>query len=234
MGKASLVIHCNKRVPWQAKRVNCFAQGLRKKGIHYEITGSFERLDDRPAILLGTTFWRAIEANGDYLLVDRCSFGDTDVFTSLVWNGHGRRGDHRVPSNYCASRWGKHKVQLWPWRHGTKRVVCGQTESYCDQSLDDFYNASRGTHFRRHPAGENPTGLPEWNSFEDCELITLNSSVAIQGIIRGVRTEVHDFGGMAYGAECTDEGRLTLMHWLAWTQWSDDEISEGLPWDYHL
>jgi hypothetical protein len=234
MGKASLVIHCNPRVKWQAKRSQFFAEGLHAKGIHHEITDSFERLDDRPAILLGTTFWRAVEATGEYLLVDRCSFGDTDVFTSLVWNGHGKRGDHKVPTNYDASRWEKHKVDLLPWKAGSKRVVCGQTESYCDKNLTDWYRSVGATHFRKHPAGENPTGLPEWNSFDDCELVTLNSSVAVQGIIRGVRTEVHDGGGMAYGVECNDESRLQFMHWLAWTQYSDQEVCEGVPWDWHL
>jgi hypothetical protein len=58
--------------------------------------------------------------------------------------------------------------------------------------------------------------------------------VAVQGIIHGCKTEVHDAGGMAYGTECTDEGRLELMKWLAWTQWSHDEIREGTPWEWHL
>jgi hypothetical protein len=229
MGKSSLVIHCNARVKWQAKRVQLFAAGLAAKGIDYEITDSFARLDDRPAILLGTTFWRDVEATGEYLLVDRCSYGDTDVFTSLVWNGHGGRGDHRIPENYDASRWEKFHVELMPWKHGTKRVVCGQTESYSDRNLGDWYRSVGATHFRKHPAGDNPAGLPEWNSFHDCELITLNSSVAIQGMIQGVKTEVHDIGGMAFGTECTDEGRLALMHRLAWTQWSDEEIKQGSP-----
>lgn len=230
---SGVVIHCNSRVKWQAKRVQFFAAGLKAKGITFEITDSFERLDDRPAILLGTTFWRQVESTGSYLLVDRCSFGDTDVFTSLVWNGHGKRGDHRVPSTYDASRWEKHRVPLLPWKRSSKRVVCGQTESYCSTHLRDWYESVGATHFRKHPAGENPTGLPEWNSFDDCELVTLNSSVAIQGIIHGCKTEVHDVGGMAYGTLPTDESRLDLMHWLAWTQFSDQEVSEGIFWDWH-
>lgn len=235
MGNRTLaVIHCNERVPWQLKRSRFFAEGLKAKGIPYKFTDSRTRLDEGFPILLGTTFWRAVEATGDYLLIDRCSFGDTDVYTSLVWNGHGRRGDHRVPHNFDASRWEKHKVPLLPWKTGSKRVVCGQTESYCSVPLGTFYRESNATHFRKHPAGENPTGLPEWNSFDDCELVTLNSSVAVQGLINGCRTEVHDEGGMAYGVECTDESRLHLMHWLAWTQFSDDEIREGVPWDWHL
>lgn len=228
------VIHCEKQIAWQPKRALYFAEGLHKRGIPYRITDSRERLDKGFPILLGTTLWRGIERTGKYLLVDRCSFGDTEKFVSLVWNGHGRRGDHHVPDNYDASRWEQHQIPLLPWKTGSKRVLCGQTESYCDLPLNNWYRSVEATHFRRHPRGENPTPLPEWNSFDDAEFMTLNSSVAVDAICNGVKTEVHDKGGMAYGTECTDEGRLQLMHWLAWTQWSDDEIKEGLPWDYLL
>jgi hypothetical protein len=210
------------------------AAGLKRIGLPHIITDSRQRIDGVP-ILLGTTFWRRIEATGPYLLIDRCSYGNTDHYVTLVWNGHGRRGDHKVPANFDASRWEKHQVPLMPWKTGSKRVLAGQTESYCHRSLEGFYGSVDATHFRKHPAGENPTGLPAWDSFDDIErLITLNSSVAVSGMIQGVRTEIHDEGGMAYGTECNDESRLRLMHWLAWTQWSHDEIAEGLPWKYLL
>lgn len=228
------IIHCEKQIPWQPKRAAFFAAGLQKQGIPYRITDSRERQQEGFPILLGTTLWRDIERTGDYLLVDRCSFGDTEKFVQLVWNGHGRRGDHRVPKNYDASRWIKHRIELKTWKASSKRVLCGQAESYCNLSLEDWYKSVKATHFRSHPRSENRTGLPDWRSFDDCELVTLNSSVGVQGFVEGVKTEVHDMGGMAFGHECNDESRLSLMHWLAWTQWSDDEIKEGLPWDYLL
>lgn len=224
-----ITIHCQPKIGWQGPFAEKLARGLDKLGHRYVITAERMRINDGPAVLLGTSLWRGVEITGNYLLVDRCSFGDTNKQVSLVWNGHGRRGDHKVPQGYDGSRWEKHSVPLKPWKIGTKRVLCGQTESYCDRSLGDWYRSVDATHFRRHPAGENHTGLPEWDSFDDCELITLNSSIAVQGFIEGVKTEVHDEGGMAYGYECADEGRLRLMNWLAWTQWTHDEIADGKP-----
>jgi hypothetical protein len=225
---AGFVIHCEPRIPWQGPFAQKMHEGLRRLGLDSEISDSRQRIDGVP-ILLGTSCWRSVEATGDYLLVDRCSFGDTNHFVSLVWNGHGRRGDHRVPDGADAMRWQRHGVLLKTWRHGSRRVLCGQTQSYCDRPLEEWYRSVDATHFRPHPVGANPTGLPEWRSFADCEFITLNSSVAVQGLIEGVRTEVHDAGGMAYGCECTDDSRLALMHWLAWTQWHHEEIREGKP-----
>ena len=64
----------------------------------------------------GLSFRRAIEADGPFLLVDRCSFGDPSRWVSLVLGGHGRRGDHRVPEVRDGSRWERHAVGVLPWR----------------------------------------------------------------------------------------------------------------------
>lgn len=233
-----VTIHSQPRIGWHGPFAKKLISGLHRVGIETRVTDERQRQDDSLAILLGTTLWRSVEASGQYLLVDRCSFGDTNQFVSLVFNGHGRRGNHRVPANFDSSRWEKHGVELRPWQTGTKRVVCGQMESYCrDLSLEDFYYVAHdydgATHFRPHPTQgqQSYNDLPIWRSFDDVELLmTLNSSVAVQGFIEGIKTHVKDEGGMAYGTECNDESRLALMHWLAWTQWHHDEISEGLPW----
>lgn len=248
MGSRSLaIIHCEPSIPWQPKRAAYFAEGFRRIGLKVEITADRFRHDEGFPVLLGTSMWRGIERDGwgEFLLVDRCSFGDTEKFVSLVWNGHGRRGDHRVPENFDASRWEKHGVELKPWHDGERRILCGQTESYSPHwpSLEDWYQQSLGkaTHFRRHPAGINPTALPDASTFEDCGLaITLNSSVGAQCVLSGIATIANDEGSMAYEMSghfnhlTRDAARDKWCHWLAWTQWSDDEIREGTPWEYLL
>src|SRR3954470_6488234 len=114
------VIHCEPQIQWQSWRAGLFRDGLEKIGVKVTVTADRFRHDEGFPILLGTTLWRGIERDGGkFLLVDRCSFGDTDEFVSLVWNGHGRRGDHRVPANYDASRWEMHGVELKPWQTGS-------------------------------------------------------------------------------------------------------------------
>jgi hypothetical protein len=224
------------------------AAGLRAIGVPFQIVNDAGRRGDALPILLGTTCWRALES-GDYLLVDRCSFGDTNHWVTLVRNGHGRRGDHRVPEGAPAERWERiartHGIEVAPWRNGRRRVLCGQTETYSPtlRRLEDWYGAVRShvTHFRRHPAGENPTGLPECRNWADVgQAITLNSSVAVDAVLAGIPTVTMDAGAMAWDVtshtpeETAKPARLPWLHWLAWTQWTHDEIAEGIPWAHLL
>jgi hypothetical protein len=237
MGSRLASIHCEPRIGWQGPFSQKMREGLAKIGIAATITDSRIRTEIGFPILLGTTCWRRIEASGPYLLVDRCSFGDTNHWVSLVWNGHGRRGDHRIPREASPARWEGMGVDLQPWRKsGSRIVLCGQTESYSPHwALNDWYRSVRATHFRPHPAGDNPTGLPIAKDFENAIAVTLNSSVAVQCVIDGVPTITMDEGSMAWdvtGHSLNDirtPDRLPWLHALAWTQWSHDEIREGKP-----
>lgn len=241
------VIHCEPQIAWQPKRAAYFAEGLRAKGIEVEVTSDRFRHEGGFPVLLGTTLWRSIERDGgDYLLVDRCSFGDTEKFVQLVWNGHGRRGDHCVPANHDASRWEKHGVDLKMMVPGPyfRTVLCGQTETYSPQytSLEAWYATVQATHFRPHPAGTNTTRLPNAGAFRPTDIaVTLNSSIGVQAVLDGLPTVVIDQGSMAYDAGVRDSVEADFMpprepwaHWLAWTQWSNDEIREGYPWGFLL
>jgi len=237
-------IHCNPLIPWQKKRGAFFVEGLKKAGHQCEVAeiqDGRQRRDGFP-VLLGTTFWRGIENDGgEYLLVDRCSFGDTDVFVSLVYNGHGRRGDHRIPENFNGERWERYGDPILPWRAGTRRILCGQTEAYApDVQLEQWYASVRATHFRPHPAGENQTGLPVAADFENCQCaITLNSSVGVKAVLAGTPLVTMDEGAMAWDVSSHDPEVIVMperepwAHRLAWTQWTDDEVREGAPWEFH-
>jgi hypothetical protein len=239
-----MVIHCEPRIPWQPKRAAYFVEGFKAKGIPCEVTDSRVRIADCPAVLLGTSCWRGIERDGgEFLLVDRCSFGDTERFVSLVWNGHGRRGDHRVPENVNGERWERYGLPLLPWRLGSRVILCGQTETYSPhwRSLNEWYASVGASHFRPHPAGTNSTGLPEAADFSDCQIaVTLNSSIGVKTVIEGIPTITMDKGAMAWAVTGHSRGEIRMpdrrewANWLAWTQWTDDELREGIPWDWHL
>lgn len=238
MGRRTLaVIHAHDAIGWHMPFAEKMAAGLKALGIKSSVTSSQQHLNDEGfPILLGTSMWRNIEAQGHYLLVDRCSFGDTNKFVSLVWNGHGRRGKHCVPSRPRADRWKLHGSAMRPWQtmRSDRVVIAGQYESYSPAwpDLHDWYRSHpEATHIRLHPAQSvNNTRLEEWKSFDGIhKFITLNSSVAVEAILHGVPTVVEDAGGMAYpGYECNDD-RMPWLRWLAWTQWHHDEIEQGLP-----
>jgi hypothetical protein len=241
---SGVVIHCEPRIQWQPKRAAYFAEGFKRRGIPCRTTNSPLRLNGDTPLLLGTTRWRGVERDGgEYLLVDRCSFGDTEKYVSLVWNGHGRRGMHCVPDVVDGSRWESMGMTLEPWKpRGSRIVLCGQTETYSPNypTLHNWYDSVAATHFRAHPSGMNSTRLPPATDFEDAVAVTLNSSIGVKCVIEGIPTVTMDEGSMAWdvtGHNLNDirfPDRTLWAHRLAWTQWSDDEIREGKLWDWLL
>jgi len=235
MGARQLaIVHCAEGIPWHAPFAEKLCTGLSRIGIDSKITSQQCRRNEGFPILLGTSMWKAVE-QPPYLLVDRCSFGDTEEYVSLVWNGHGMRGDHKVPEDWDGSRWDQHGVHVTRPEPGNKKVLCGQFELFSPNwaTLDHWYSSQpTATHFRPHPAGEESWGrLPICKTWDDVgTAITLNSSVAVDALINGVlNVHVCDAGGMAYGWDSEWSGRLEFLEWLAWTQWSHQEIEHGIP-----
>lgn len=225
-----VLIHSQPSIPWHAPFAQKMQGGLKRIGITAGVTSSRARESD-VAILLGTTLWRDVEKTGRYLLVDRCSFGDTRQWVSLVWNGHGRRGNHCVPEDRV-DRWDRVGVPVKPWHTGSRAVLCGQTETYSPDwpSLTEWYRTVRATHFRPHPAGGNPTGLPVARDWTDCGLaIVLNSSVGVDAVLNGVKVHAMDAGAMAWDVSGQRGDRTEWLRWLAWTQWHHDEVAAGIP-----
>lgn len=245
----AVTVHASPSIGWHREWAPRFEEGLRRIGVEHRLTHERQRVGPELAILLGTHSFRAVERDGPYLLVDRASFGDTHRWATLVRDGHGRRGDHRVPPGAPAHRWEWAEdaagVTVEPWRTGSRRVLCGQTETWSPhwQRLEDWYAAvfEYATHFRAHPSGSNPTGMESCKSWADVGLaITLNSSIAVQAVLAGVPAVTMDEAAMAWDVtshvpcETVRPPRAAWLHWLAWTQWHIDELAEGKPWAHLL
>lgn len=234
----SVAIHCEPRIEWQSAFAMRMKRGLSAIGIKSFITTNRNRETDI-AVLLGTTCWRGIEATGRFLLVDRASVGDPH-YVQLVWDGHGRRGNHCVPQQR-GDRWSKMGVEVLPWATSGRRVLlCGQHETWSPyyKTLEDWYARvlPKVTHFRKHPAGHNNTGLPCMTDWADVgRVVTLNSSVGVESVLTGIPTVTMDDAAMAWDVTSHDPevsitpDRGRWMRWLAWTQWRHDEIEAGTP-----
>ena len=128
---------------------------------------------------------------------------------------------------------------LQPWRTGGRVVLCGQTESYSPhyrRLLDWYSGITKATHFRKHPAGMNPTDLPSIKDWDDVGLcVTLNSSIGVESVMRGIPTVTMDESAMAWDVtghsqdEIVTPERRPWLEWLSWTQWHHDEIEAGKP-----
>lgn len=237
------VVHWHQAIPWHGPFVPKLIAGLKARGVEVNTTSSPQRIGGMP-ILLGTTLWRNIEQDGgEYILVDRCHYGDTDQWVALAKNGRGYRA--QWPDRRDPSRWERYGQPILPYRQGGSRVIlCGQVGSYSPDWHDEkhWYGSVNATHFRRHPCGENPTGLPEVKDWRDAKCaVVLNSSIAIQTVLCGIPTITMDRGSMAWPVtgHTLDDIRIRYLpereewaHRLAWCQWSHDEIREGTPWDY--
>ena len=236
-------LHHNPQIPWHRERADCFMAGLQAIGHTCQTTTARHRITKGPVILFGTTCFRRIEQEkGDWLLVDRASYGDPD-YVQLSWNGHGGRGDHKTLYDFGGdfeSRWQRHAdelgLMLHPWQeNGSRVVLCGQESTFSPnwRRLEDWYDKMVPvcTHFRPHPAvGTNPTPLPIAQDFDDCRLaVVLNSSVAIHCMMNGIPVHVDDEGSLAHNVTFEGGNRLPFFEWLAWTQWSWDEITQGTP-----
>lgn len=250
MSRADVVIHVHHGVPWQVAFLDPLTAGLRAAKIAFALTGSRSRVAGGLPLLLGTTFWSGVEDGGPFLLVDRCSFGDPGRWVTIVRDGHGRRGDHRAPESPEAERWERHGVPVAPWRDDDDGhvVLCGQTRAWSPRYavVAEWYGTVAGecTRFRPHPAdnGSPPSGadgqlLPlhgDWNGV--ARAVTLNSSVAVEAVLRGIPAVAMDDGAMAWDvtgrhpADVRRPDRSGWLHWLAWTQWHHEEIRAGHLW----
>jgi len=242
-----VIIHVHPGVAWQVRILGPLTHGLWKAGLTFRLTASRTRIDGGMPILLGTTFWNDVEPGGPFILVDRCSFGDPDRWVTLVRDGHGRRGDHRVPSGRDGSRWERVGTTIEPWSNGKGAVVlCGQCRTWSPiyRTVSAWYEdvVESCTHFRRHPAARamaspsSVSALPVLESWDSVgRMVTLNSSIAVDAVLRGIPTVAMDEGSMAWEVTGRHPGdirtfdRKEWLHWLAWTQWHWDEIGQGAP-----
>lgn len=225
-------------IDWHRQRVKQLQVGLQALGLNPKLTSLRVRADESPAVLLGTTFWHDIENDElPSLLVDRASWGDPDQ-VQLVWNGRLRRGDHRVPDDYQARP--RPYPEPKPLQEGDRVVLCGQvTGNGAKEPLADWYqrNAKHATHFKPHPAGSaaGPEHLPATDNWINTGLaLTFNSSVGVWCLLNGIGVLADDPGAMIYDYAHNGMGVEECLSWIAWTQWSWDEIALGEPIRHHF
>ena len=184
--------------------------GLETLGFFVRVSQSFVRESADPVVLFGTSAFKNIErAEGGWLMVDRACWGDPDC-VRLGWNGRGLHAEYFVPFE----KDGREPPKREKHTPGDRVILCG------DYGSAPY--APTATHFKPHPAQPdfNPTGLPVVQDFEDCRRAIVGSStVAVDLQLKGIPVEITDRANMANQS----------LGWLAWTQWSWDEIEQGEP-----
>lgn len=200
------------------------------------------------------------KAIGATVVILECGYiGDRTEQISLSigggLNGRGRFGRARDNGERFARQWG-HLVR--PWHGGKVGLICGQVPADMSvancRDLPGFYrnaaDALRGAgfdpRFRPHPKarGERPgvpfaSPAPLGEQLAEAGVVVVwNSNSAVDAILAGTPVICADEGCMAWGVaghwpsmDILTPDRSEWFRDLAWKQWSEAEIRDGLAWD---
>jgi hypothetical protein len=258
---ARVTIHAEQKVAWHRRYLLAFTKGLNAQGIQVEVSTDRVVPGNGIPLLFGPNYFVGVQdncasTNTNYLIVNRCFFGDHNDNIALSWNGINNRGDFGVPPPSAAAEAIPHELRklVRPWSFGGNKVVlCGQVQAHAPEygSIDEWlghalhlirkHYPTKEVVFRSHPARRNQRvqyNLDEWRSFADvCSAVTLNSTVAVDFALHGVPVVACDYGNPAYDVASKHIGtmatpnRARWLRKLAWSQWHIDEVERGVFWD---
>lgn len=123
-------------------------------------------------------------------------------------------------------RWDSLQVWLDEWRTDGECVVLPQRGiGPKEVAMPRGWTASGRV--RPHP-GRNPC-VPLRTDLANCaKVVTWGSGAAVQALMWGIPVESH-YPNWIARQDNTDQGRLDMFRLLAWAQWEENEIAEGLP-----
>lgn len=192
------------------------------------------------------------------VIVER-GFVRRDFYYGVALNGLNGLGYFGAGNN-PSDRWDALGVEIKPWRGGDYILVCGQVPwdasvqhtdhvAWCKNTVDFIKSkTSRPVRFRAHPDVQDyDYGIPSSkDSWEDDlagahAVVTFSSSSSSMAVLEGVPIFTLDPGSIAFGIgnkEITEESlefppRYAREQWaydLAYSQWTADEMRQGLPW----
>lgn len=187
---------------------------------------------------------------GRSLLMVESGFFRRGEYYQIGWGGAAGHGDFNTGPDTPLDRF--HAMQqdrLRPWRLRPNGpvIVCGQLPDVDHigwvQKMTQQYPTFRphpktDVEIYRLPPDVRIDARPLAEVFQDAKcLVTWNSTIATEAAIAGVPTIACDRGSMAWPVA----GRFTLdftparAQWLAglgYSQWTLDEMREGLPWKH--
>lgn len=198
---------------------------------------------------------------GEICVLERGYIGDRFAWTSVSFGGalNGRAEFRGVQD--CNFRFKKHHGHLLqPWRQQSGyALLIGQKAGdasirhlniirWYQERAKEAKALGLDVHFRKHPRGGLPGGLPKWVTYSSGALlrtlagasccITCNSNTAVEAVLNGCPTIATDAGSMAWemcGHKVGEMVAPSRERWaarLAWCQWTLDEIAAGVCWDH--
>ena len=192
----------------------------------------------------------------DYLVIERGYLGERMTnHCSLGFNGLNGRADFQN-QNVPDDRGKMWRHLLEPYHDGKYTVIMGQVpgDAALTCNLQEFVSEAQqgATHhgkpivFRPHPVAKGypvPGVMAVHGTLEHCLhgahwAITYSSNSGVDAALAGVRVTALDQGSMAWDIAAhdytptrpTDAERVEWLNWLAYCQWTIDEIRNGDAW----
>jgi len=251
-------IYTRSHAPHQDQFHGAFGEGLRAHGIQPEhlITGQWKESD--VAVVWGERNRQSAEKFArNVLILERGYYRDRFTFTSAAWNGLNGRGEF-CNADSPSDRWEKHGVPVKDWKQGGEYILLlGQVPgdySHRHTDINGFYlealaqlgGGALPVVFRPHPLsrGGNPGCMVDASATLEQALskaayaVTFNSNSAVDAVLDGVPCITMDEGSMAWDVtgheweQPPTPDRTQWLHDLAYCQWSEDEMREGIAWQH--
>ena len=249
------------RLAHQSPYVHAMEAGLKRHGVETTYFGPTEAWPDADFyVVWGWRGAKPlVECGRQVLVLERGYVGDRAYWTSVGWNGLNGRATFPIATD-AGIRFDKHFRDLvcpWKWPTAASKILLlGQVPG--DAALDNvdqvewltqqaasFLNKGYEVRFRPHPQADyvGVLGLPaplgdlyaalDWAGLA----IGWNSNSLVDAAIRGVPIVVGDpIGCMASAVRSQgrqwNPDRAKWFDWLAWTQYSVDELQSGFAWEH--
>lgn len=199
---------------------------------------------------------------GDLLIIERGFVRRDEYYVVVWddLNGRGRFPHSRT--NSPSDRWAELGVDLHPWKRGDEILVVGQVpwdtscqhvnfqkwaQGTCDELKHHFTPVGKTVFFRPHPLRPSSVrvrGVPICTRPLDEALgqaflvVTFSSTTGVDAVVAGVPAVAADHTSMIHGLcghspyDAEEVERLPWAYWLAYCQWTFEEMREGLPWNH--
>ena len=248
-----VIIHAT-GIRWQQRYFELFRKGFKIHGItDVQATNTDKPVAGDLHVLFGPNYWKKCENHyKNYLQVNRKFIGDVNDDVAVSWNGFNGRGYFNVdeiipdqlesvlersPIRIRPCRWGKGDVDtfLLLGQADAGRAATYNWLGMWYESMRESYSESKAV-FRSHPNGDGHTLLQDVNRTRFS--VSLNSTVAVETLMLGHPTIVHDQGSPVW-AICNPMRSPTFCQWnrtkmfnyLAMGQYHYSDIETGVCWE---
>ena len=213
MGDSSTIIHTNSGLKHQVELARCLRDGFEKHGHSVTISNSPDTYGDMH-VVMGPWFAYEKWKDGNTLYIDRAYWGDPDC-VSIHWLRLGKKIRTRGNPPRAIP-------EFKPWKRGGKRIY-----------LCDYSQKPAGTYdtVRRHPADGGTGSLADALDAHDIA-IGCRTTALVDAAIAGLMVVTDDPHSPVWPIQGRRGARKQWLTDLAWHNWSKDEISRGIAWEF--